>query len=110
MPCFSSLWVLPDYLFFSVSFSNAGMEIAFLLSCTNPVPVNHSVLFDTLIRVSSIKLAKSSILILRIFFPFRASWNAVPKNSVFFLLYYLCGCSIIFRMPLVPDYSEYLNS
>lgn len=83
MPMLFILWFLPDYLFFSVSFSNAGMEISFLLSCTNPCSCKSFSTFDTLIRVSSIKLAKSSILILRIFF-LRASWSAALKNQYFF--------------------------
>ena len=41
---------LPDYLFFSVSFSNAGMEIAFLLSCTNPCSCKS---FSTFVHIDS---------------------------------------------------------
>ena len=74
---------LPDYLFFSVSFSNAGMEISFLLSCTNPCSCKSFSTFDTLIRVSSIKLAKSSILILRIFFPSGFMERSTKKFSIF---------------------------
>ena len=70
------------YSFQSV-FPTAGMEISFLLSCTNPCSCKSFSTFDTLIRVSSIKLAKSSILILRIFFPSGFMERSTKKFSIF---------------------------
>ena len=57
------------YSFQSV-FPTPEMEISFLLSCTNPCSCKSFSTFDTLIRVSSIKLAKFLHFDFKDFFPF----------------------------------------
>jgi len=57
------------FSFYSESFSMAGMKISFLLNSTKPFSCISFSSFETLMRVSSIKPARSSIFIFNRFSP-----------------------------------------